>query len=210
MAKFSKKIPAKYQQLDYSGVLDNYNWIKESIEPSFEEQLEFAVEISFNIGDIACTCNTIDEFKEYAYGQAIDTYSFNIRVTRLLTDASERIAYIIINPYSKIELVINCDKKDSLINVSTALENNAKQTIPLHPVVQQVNIHDESITITGDGNKFENSAIGKQNKIETKPAKDSFWKPIFQALISNWIWFLIGAMLLIYLGTNVIDWTSIF
>lgn len=211
MASFSKEIVAKTQTLDYSGVLENISWIIDSVKSIYGDKIEIEVEINFDIGDIKCKCITIDEFKQHAYGQKIDVFSFNICTYQLVNNKRQQITHIIIKPYSEVSLIVNCDAKEILISIATALENSSNKETTQQPTLQQFNtIHDESVNIIGNGNKFENSVVGKHNNVEATSKKEPFWKPIVQMLISNWLWFLIGALLLLYVGTQEIDWTSIF
>lgn len=77
MARFSKAIHLKYPTLDYDGVIQNYKWIQETVFSLFENLATPEVQISFKMGDISCTCFSIEEFSEHAYGQKIDVHSYD-------------------------------------------------------------------------------------------------------------------------------------
>ena len=78
MVTFSKKIPVKYQELDYSGVIQNYHWIQNSLLSEFKDVEIPNIEISFKMGDISCSCVSIEEFSTHAYEQSIDVYMYNM------------------------------------------------------------------------------------------------------------------------------------
>lgn len=77
-------------------------------------------------------------------------------------------------------------------------------------------VHDESTHVTiGDNNTIENTNIGANNTLNAhKPAqKESFWKPIWQTITANWIWFAFGLLLIAALaGTGITNtnWMEIF
>lgn len=77
-------------------------------------------------------------------------------------------------------------------------------------------IHDESTHVTmGDRGTIQSANIGKNNmiKTETPTPKESFWKPVLQTLAANWVWFILGIILIValgYLGIKNTDWMNVF
>lgn len=216
MARFSKDIPLKYPTLDYDGVIQNYKWIQETVFSLFENLATPEVQISFKMGDISCTCFSIEEFSEYAYGQKIDVHSYNISFNS--NKGHKIIAYFILSSI-KEDATLYCDRKDSLIKISTALEEASKiRDTSATPVVQEIAtyVHDESTHVTiGDNNTIENANIGANNTSNAdKPApKESFWKAVWQTIAANWIWFAFGLLLIAVLaGTGITNtnWMEIF
>lgn len=218
MARFSKDIPLKYPTLDYDGVIQNYKWIEETVFSLFEDLATPKVQISFKMGDISCTCFSIEEFSEHAYGQQIDVYSYDISFDSSKDHKS--IAYVMLSSTNlKKVATLCCDRKDSLIKISTALEEASKiKDTSATPVVQEIAtyVHDESTHVTiGDNNTIENANIGANNTSNAdKPApKESFWKAVWQTIAANWIWFAFGLLLIAVLaGTGITNtnWMEIF
>lgn len=67
----------------------------------------------------------------------------------------------------------------------------------------------------GDKNKIKNSTLigGSQtinNNSEDKPRNESFWKTVLNNIVSNFIWWIIGTIIIIMLGTlTAIKWDEI-
>lgn len=217
VARFSKEIYAKYKQFDYDGVINNYEWITNTLTSLFEGVQAPEVELSFHMGDISCGCKSIDEFKEHAFGQAIDIFVYEITYYQEVDNKRRIIAWIFLSASDKKQVSISCDDKQTLITICTALEKSLSSEIEMQPVIlqQTVNHIDQSTNFSfGDNNTIQNSNIGEGNQLhnEEHSGKDSFWKPIWQTIVANWIWFLLGlgvAALLAYFGFNT-DWTSLF
>lgn len=216
MASFSKDIPLKYRSLNYDGVIQNYKWIQETVFSLFEDLPTPEVRITFEMGDISCTCSSIEEFSEHAYGQKINVYSYDISFSS--SEGNKSIAYFMLSN-SKKAATLCCDRKDSLIKICTALEEASKiKDTSATPVVQEITtyVHDESTHVTiGDNNTIENANIGANNTLNAdKPSpKESFWKPIWQTIAANWIWFAFGLLLIAALaGTGITNtnWMEIF
>lgn len=218
MASFSKEIPLKYKKLDYEGVRKNYNWIKNVISEQFENVKEPELQISFYIGDISCSCESIKEFSEHAYGQSISVYLYNLSFYKSNSDNKYTIlTYIIITNFNKT-LTVNCDNKEFLIKICDALEESMKQNYTDLSVQPQINnyIHDESTHINiGDNNTIQDTNIGKDNMVQTNnsASKEPFFKSVLQILVANWLWFILGLILFIifgYLGINNAEWIKFF
>ena len=218
MASFSKEIPLKYKKLDYEGVRKNYNWIKNVISEQFENVKEPELKISFYIGDISCSCESIKEFSEHAYGQSISVYSYNLSFYKSNSDNNYiKLTYIIITTFDKT-LTVNCDNKEFLTKICDALEESMKQNYTDLSVQPQINnyIHDESTHINiGDNNTIQDTNIGKDNMVQTNnsASKEPFFKSVLQILVANWLWFILGFILFIifgYLGINNEEWINFF
>lgn len=219
MTSFSKELPLKYQVLDYEGVIENYNWIKNIILLQFANIEKIKCRISFLMGDISCSCETIEEFSKHAYGQAIDVYTYTLSFDQNNSKgiSSSQVAYIITNCSNKT-LTVCCHKKENLIKICTALEDSMKSKQSNALIQLQTNnyIHDESTHVTmGNHSTIQGVNIGKNNVMKTNASapKESFWKSILQTLTANWMWFLLGlilAAILGYLGISNSDWMNIF
>ena len=218
MASFSKEIYAKYKKFDYDGVIKNFDWITTMIKELFDDIIEPYVQIAFTMGDIDCSCNSINEFKEHAYGQNISVYTYNVSFYQNTNDEKIRTAFMILSDYKEKQIKVCCDDKQTLIKICTALENSLSAQEEKQPILlqQTVNRIDQSTNISiGDNNTIQDSNIGAGNQLqkEEHSEKDSFWNPIWQTLVANWMWFLLGlgvAALLTYFGFNNTDWMNVF
>lgn len=218
MVTFSKKIPVKYQELDYSGVIQNYHWIQNSLLSEFKDVEIPNIEISFKMGDISCSCESIEEFSTHAYEQSIDVYMYNMHFYKKNNnDSHTKIASIILSFSNKV-FNISCDSKEILIKICTALENSMKQDVS-NVLLQNKDIkyiHDESIHVEiGDNNTIQSANVGKNNSIKTESLtpKESFWSHVFQTLVANWLWFIFGLALIVltgYFGLKNLDWMNVF
>lgn len=218
MASFSKELTLKYQELDYTGVIENYNWIKNTVSSLFKNIEISDCQISFMIGDISCSCESIEEFSNNAYGLPIHVYSFRLNFYQQKDyNTHTQIAYIIINTSFKT-FTVHCDSKEVLIDICTALEDSMAPDLSTPAIQTQINnyIHDESTHVTiGDNNSIQNTNIGKNNTVHTgTPApKKSFCKSVLQTLTANWLWFILGLILLVlltYFGVTNREWINLF
>lgn len=218
MASFSKELPLKYQELDYTGVIGNYNWIKDILSSLFENIEKPDCEISFRMGDISCSCQSIEEFLEHAYGQNINVYVYDLVFYQNSSDNNcNRLTHIIITCSDKT-LTVYCDSKEKLIKICTALEDSMKpETSNVLLQAEKIQyIHDESTHVTmGDHSTIQSANIGKNNMIKTEAPtpEESFWKPVLQTLAANWVWFTLGLILIValgYLGIKNTDWMNVF
>lgn len=215
MASFSKKLPLKYKELDYDSAIGNYNWLQDTIASKFDNIEKPECNIAFQMGDISCSCKSIEEFSKIAYGQIINVYSYDLSFIQINHENNRvQIAYVIISDYLT-ELTVFCDSKENLIKICTALENSMKPESSISNTLFQAEkiqyIHDESTHVTmGDHSTIRGANIGKNNMIKTEaPApKESFWKPVLQMITANWLWFVLGLTLIVALGNT--DWMNIF
>ncbi len=217
MVEFSKEVCAKYKAFDYDGVIKNYEWIKNTTAVLFTGVVDPTVRIAFKMGDISCSCDSIYEFKEHAYGQNIEVCSYVLSLYRRDNDEKKWLARIIFSCLRENEITIDCNDKQTLITICTALENSLSAPEEKQPILlqQTVNHIDQSTNISiGANNTIQDSNIGVGNQLnkEEHSEKSSFWKPIWQTIVANGIWLLLGlevVALLTYFGFNT-DWTSIF
>lgn len=171
MASFSKKLPLKYQELDYSGVIGNYNWIKDTVTSKFENIERNECKTAFHIGDISCSCESIEEFSRHAYGQTIDIYMYNLNFYQSFSKNNSISLVMFIRDSSRKILTICCDSMEILIKICTALEDSMKPEISnvLLQAEKIQYIHDESTHVTmGDRGTIQSANIGKNNMIKTE------------------------------------------
>lgn len=213
MISFSQSVPLKYQNLDYSGVIENYDWITGIIGSLFENIEQPEVDISFYLGKISCHAKSMKAFKKSAYGQEIRVFSYDLNFKQKISEEYYvTLATVFID---KPEVKIYCDSKEILIDICAALENSLKPKEPEPIVIQQVtNIHnDESVHLNlGDNNTIQDVNIGKSNTIKkdvsASTPKNDYWKPVAQNLTARVIWVVLGALAVALLGYYGINYTD--
>ena len=58
---------------NYDEILSTYNWIDNALNSIFcnYDEIEIHCNIAFSTGEMSYECNSIDEFKKYAFGKSI-------------------------------------------------------------------------------------------------------------------------------------------
>lgn len=218
MASFSKELPLKYKNLDYQGVINNYEWMLKTISSIFANIEKPTFDISFNLGNISCSYDSIEEFSNHAYGQIIHVFLYELSFYQQKDENTHaQIAHIFINASCET-FTVHCDSKKVLIDICTAFEKSMNPN-PSPPESQtQINnyIHNESTHVTiGDNNNIQNTNIGKNNTVHTEnpTPKKSFWKSVLQNITANGLWVALGVILLAlltYLGVTNREWMNLF
>lgn len=117
MADFSKTIKSKYDFKTYESTKKAVDWILLSLKKIELSSQKPKVSFLFNIGDIGCSCETIEEFVENAYGQK--GYSLTeVKVVQFLH--SNICAYICSR--NNNELYISTNNKNTLEKIIQSLE----------------------------------------------------------------------------------------
>ena len=213
MTRFSKDISVRFKNLDYEGTIGNYTWVKESMESIYDSHLNLVTKFSFRVGDIYCTCNSIEEFMENAYGQDIAVFSFEMTYKNLNESGLQ--VYFLRQSFDKDKLHVSCEDKKTLIKICTLLEKN-RTNFTDNNLVQNItnNINDHSTYISiGDNNTIHHSDILTNSQVtndKTTKGK-AFWTPIAQSIFSRIIWIIIIFIIVVvfaYIGIKV-DWTSL-
>lgn len=171
------------------------------------------------MGDISCSCESIEEFSTHAYEQSIDVYMYNMHFYKKKIMMIVILKLLLLSlSFSNKVFNISCDSKEILIKICTALENSMKQDVS-NVLLQNKDIkyiHDESIHVEiGDNNTIQSANVGKNNSIKTESLtpKESFWSHVFQTLVANWLWFIFGLALIVltgYFGLKNLDWMNVF
>ena len=68
LASFSQTIECKYGIKSYQSAKNTYDWMLKSIYKMKKAPENVSSKFDFRIGDISCSCRTIEEFIENAYG----------------------------------------------------------------------------------------------------------------------------------------------
>ena len=165
----------------------------------------------YDIGDITCTSDTLEEFKAESVGQQTDL----VNMTLHIYDGDKSLYYISISKRYKSSpknVYISSKSRQVLSKLLDCIEQ-AKEKYSSHGSEQQIieqHIHGDQISITGS--QISGSNIGgRQNTINAKDDKKekTTLKAIVETIVanitSNAIWWGIGvavAAVLAYLGVN--------
>ena len=166
MATFWKDIENKYGVSTYQDTRNTYDWIMKALRIAGYNCNRIQTSFLFSISDITCSCDTIKEFTENAYGQ--QGYNLTQMTFRLWHKISEM---VIISVENNNMVKISTESKvllETIVNLlkSTSLEEKEhKDTIPV---------------MLGEGKE--------------KSPFVQFWMGVFQTIMSNFIWLLLGAI----------------
>ena len=209
MADFARDIPLKYQELDYNGVINNYNWIKENVDVLLKNN-KIIFYIMFKIGEITCTCRSVNEFLNHAYGQNIYviTYYLNFYEIDNMGNTGQSISAFFNMSTRKVSL--ECENKETLINIYKILEKSlvmqeGENNSPVYNITQgngcQMVIGDNNITQNNNtvNNGIENNQFRNSNSI---------FNHILQSIAEKWVWIIL-LILLYYLGVIDKEWLNI-
>lgn len=207
-----KYTTSEYTLNTFDDVLKTVSWIRDALRVVFQDKLELDSHcfITFDSGDLSYDCESIDEFKKYAFGKTIDVKTISIGV-------SENWANSIISIYAhkqgiitEQEYVISSADERLLVDLRDALHSK-KQGQPLsatHTIINCEKHEDNSIHI-GNNNRISNSVIGINNKAEIEQetvvtehkeesvASKSFWQILVPILVT-----VIAAAICVWLGLN--------
>lgn len=195
MARFSQTIDGKYGVKTYQETKKTYDWIVKAIAAGNYLSSQKQEDFYFSIGGINCSCKSIAEFTENAYGQ--ENFSL-ISLTVTTCDKKGNIisfsvhddGKIWVSTYSKIVL-------DDMINL--LMSTNLSSTEVNDPkAVTYIENQNNGVFINGNKNR-----VTQAQNINTP--QTSKWRQliasIFQNLIANGIWYLViasGSALITY------------
>lgn len=193
MASFSTHIKSKFELETYKGTKDTYEWIIASLKKLNLNYEKIEVSFQFDIGNINCSCDSAEEFTEYAYGQE----NYDLTCLKIVYRSNSNI-YISATRYDGVR--ISTDSKILLEEIINILESpDIKQNKNITNNYIQNNY--EIGTITGDNNAVvqgSNSNITQQ-KVEKSTLKQ--WiESILQNLVANWLWLIIPIIIAALIG----------
>ena len=153
---------------NYDEIISTYTWIHDALRSVFEnrEGLSISCYITFSADEMSYDCNSIDEFKKYAFGK-------NIQVDRLYVSISETWVSSLIHVFASYkenadqqEYVLTSNDELTIINLREALQMCKKaEPKPKETIVMK--IEDNSVHI-GNNNSISNSVVGSKNTTETE------------------------------------------
>lgn len=194
MADFSKKIKNRYGIRTYQDVKNTYDWIEKALRKGGFADLRMNARFLFNLSEITCSCEGIEEFVENAYGQA-DFDLTNMMLS--VYDGDAYVAHIQIGFDSQVR--ISTGSRVLLEKIVGLLEktelNETEANDPISVTYVETEIHSGGVLIQGD----HNTAANDHSAVTVSPAKEKESKGrqwltgIVQSLVSNGIWYLLCA-----------------
>lgn len=194
---YSQKIETDIPSLNYDAVCFLYNCISDSLT-NIGIKKGIKVDISYKMGDINFSTYDFKEFVEKTYGQNPIIYSVtifgdvNFFVTKDCKKNKES------NHYEDFVIIkLSSYKCTALSDVVIEFEKQMK----MQKIKSNTNIQQQTIKVTVGGDLYmDGSSIGNGNSIiNTKnEAKNEigFWKGIGQSILSNFIWWALGFIIL--------------
>jgi len=166
--------------------------LKPLIDEILQRRLIYSFE--FRIGNIHCLGVDRNEFIREIFGQT-DFYLHRMLCIVCSSIEKDATATLSLLKYENWELKISSPSKDILIALERSYNiavnettNPPNKTVAIGTYIDQ----SQHVSIGGDAN---NAVIGSNNTVENSGEKSSFWKPILQSLIANWIWWALGIVI---------------
>lgn len=193
MANFSISIKNPYGVKDYESVKKTYDWIIDAVKDYSIEEVKSS--FLFDVGDITCSVDSIEEFTENAYG--MEGFFYNSGYTRVIFESGEK---LMVHIYDD-KVTISSNNKTFISEVKNSLID--KQNKKTSTINHQYNIFGDknNVAIAGDKGKATVISNGSHNTVNSSvnhsPEKRSgfidFLKGIGTNIVSNIIWILLGA-----------------
>ena len=183
MASFRKSVLCKYGIATYQETKDTYDWIIMAVQSMHLDSPTFEEKICFQTGEITCSCESISEFTEHAYGA--EKYSLSSMDVVIRMANKESIYFYV---HSDGTMGIHTNSKQMLEKIVSALDrtslSNSKQDSDVSVVYNApVVIGDKNII--GSGNTV--TSISDSIESEKSRIKHS---GIIQGVLGNWAWWI--------------------
>lgn len=193
----------------YDDVLNSYTWIRNALGAVFQNRDDLRIHCSviFSADELTYECDSINEFKKYAFGK-------NIAVDRMLVYVTDNWVSSLMNVFASNkkdaemqEFVLTSKDEMLIINLRDALRTN-KEPEPKQKETIVMKIEDNSVHF-GDNNQITNSVIGSKNtaeieqetvvpeKMEESNASKSFWQILVPIVV-----IVVGAAICFWLKIN--------
>ena len=189
LASFSQTIECKYGIKSYQSAKNTYDWMLKSIYKMKKAPENVSSEFDFRIGDISCSCRTIEEFIENAYG----AHMFSLSTMHILA--------LDINIYlcadSRNVVIVSANSKRDLEEMVGLLDSTDLGTEEINDPISVIYIErqDNSVTVNGDRNVVANNHSIMADKQEKKESKTSNWiQGICQGILANLMWWILGVV----------------
>lgn len=219
MASFWFKVESILDIDTSENILQIAQWIKNSVQDTDLEVSGYHFHALFSIGDLTVSCENEKEFKEHALGQNIELTTFTIQFDMggelyLFFDISRKS-----NRQENKNVSIHCRDRSIIQDIVSKLklekDKFEEKLVPPAPVMLiQGNNNQIGVVNAGDNNQFNTVTAGNNNTISnqvqpTQKTRSGFWHGILQFIVSNIIWVIIVAVIIIIitvLGVTQPDW----
>ena len=187
LTSFSQTIGCKYGIKSYQDTKNTYDWILKSIYKMRKAPGNINSSFNFCTGNISCSCKSIEEFVENAYG----AHMFSLSTMHIL--ALDINIFFCVD--SRDVVTVSADSKISLEEIIRLLNSTELGPDEINDPISVIYIErqDNSVTINGDSNIIANNhstISGTQKKSE---AKTSNWiQGICQGILANLMWWILG------------------
>lgn len=191
MASFSQTIQGKHGVKTYQETKNTYDWIIKAIRHIYTEHIHVDLNFLFDIGEITCSCTTIEEFIENAYGCSeyflnhINFYVFKNHI---------RVAFIMIN--HRNEISVSSGTKIELERIVRSLNEIDLNEDEINDPISVMYIEDNSNIIVVDGDKnviATDSSVATNVDLpaNTEPKWEQTLNSIWQNIVANWLWYIL-------------------
>ncbi|MCM1189271.1 MAG: hypothetical protein NC541_08230 [bacterium] len=198
VASFSQVISNKYGTKTYQDTKNTYDWIMKALNTGEFQGLKVNTNFWFDISEITYSCENIEEYVEYAYGQ--NDYSFTAMDFQI---ESSGISTWFIHVQTDSKISISTDTKNLLEKIVVLLRNTSlDETEKDAPIsVTLIEHQDNSVTINGNSNVVANNHSVVTDKQEKSKSKISGWlQGISQGILANLVWWVLGLVVAMLLG----------
>ena len=218
MASFWFKVESILDIDTSENILQIAQWIKNSVQDTVLEVSGYHFHALFSIGDLTVSCENEKEFKEHALGQNIELTTFTIQFDK---DGELYLFFDISRKSSRQEnknVSIHCRDRSIIQDIVSKLklekDKFEEKLVPPAPVMLiQGNNNQIGVVNAGDNNQF-NTVTAGNNTINSQvqppqKAQLGFWQGVLQFVVSNIVWVIIVAIILVALtiiGITQPDW----
>lgn len=208
MANFSIEVESILDIDSSENVLLIAQWIEGCMRKAGQPTRKSRYELYFHCGELRIKCTTLNEFKEHSLGQDIRVYGYSIFYN---LGKPNLIAFYIDKKRSSNDnatVTIQCDDRliiQEVAKIMKAEKANFEQSRLQNAseIIIQGNNNQIGVINTGSNNTI-------KNQMHSSPkAKSGFWQGIVQFIVSNIVWVIIVAIILITLtviGITQPDW----
>lgn len=198
LASFSQIVKCKYGIETYQDTKNTYDWMLKSLYKMNQTPKNVSSDFSFYTGDISCSCKTIEEFVENAYGAQM----YSLSTMSIL--AFDLNVYLAVDSRNVVTARAN-SKKDleeivGLLDITELGPEEINDPISVTYIERQ----DNSVTITGNRNIVANNhstIVDEQEKAESKTSK--WLQGICQGVLANGVWKLLGILAAIIIAYTI-------
>jgi len=142
VARFSKTIKAKYNFETYEGTKQTVDWILFSLKKLKLSWQKPKVSFLFDIGDVECSCEGLDDFIQTAYGQS--GYCL-IKLEVVQFSKTDVCAYI--SSFNNGNLHVSTKDKKTLESIVTCLDETNYEDINGDTTKKHSSLHQWAIAI---------------------------------------------------------------